>query len=721
MLGMQHALVTDPVQIFCIVLAIILLAPLLLNKLKIPHIIGMIVAGVIVGPYGLNILDRDSSFDIFGQVGLLYLMFLAGLEIDMFHLRLNLRRGFGFGLLTLFIPLVLGVFTSVWLLHLDWLTSLLLGSMYASHTLLSYPVAARYGVTKNPAVLIAVVGTIVAVTGALFVLAIAVNIHHDGTVSVLSLLRLLSMMALYTIAVVYLYPRLTRWFFNAYSDKVTQYVYVLTMVFLAAWVAQIIGLEPVLGAFLAGLVLNRYVPASSPLMGSIEFVGNALFIPYFLISVGMIINLGVAFEGRTLAVAGIMLAVAIVSKLIPAEASRRYSGLSRASGGVMFGLTSAHTAVALAVVTLGHNMGMLDQQVLNATVLVILATCALAPGVTGYYAPKLKIEMLRHDDEHDGGALRRSMRKARVSNTLIPLANVRSASELMELAVLMRPESGRSSMYALHVRSDNTAAARTLSEETLRAARRVASAANVSVDTLERYDLNIVTGVLNAINERDITEVVLGLHRRQTFIDSFFGAKVEQLLRSTNKMLLISRMLTTVSTVSRIVVYVPPKAQYETGFARWVRCVARLTVQLGCRVIFCCPDDMQPAIRGVLYEDNFGVRCEFRHAADWSDFITLSPRVRADDLLVVIGARPASVSFNSEMVEMPGFLQRYFTSNNILVIYPEQFGEQTMPVLSFTDPLASDLTTTPSPLLLRLRAILRRLRGRRTPPAAPEQ
>ena len=181
--------VTQPVTIFFIVLAIILVTPLVFNKLKIPHIIGMILAGVVIGPYGFNILDRDSSFAIFGQVGLLYLMFLAGLEIDMYHLKLNLRRGLMFGLLTLFVPLVLGVLTSVYIFRLDWLTSMLLGAMYASHTLISYPVAARFGITRSPAVLIAVVGTIIAVIGALLVIAVTVDIQRMGYFSPGSLLR----------------------------------------------------------------------------------------------------------------------------------------------------------------------------------------------------------------------------------------------------------------------------------------------------------------------------------------------------------------------------------------------------------------------------------------------------------------------------------------------------------------------------------------------------
>ena len=227
-------LVTQPVQIFFIVLVIILFTPLLLNKLKVPHIIGMIVAGVIIGPYGFNILGNDSSFAIFGQVGLLYLMFLAGLEIDMYHLRLNMRKGLIFGSLTLFIPLALGVLTSVWLLELDWLTSLLLGAMYASHTLISYPVVARFGITKAPAVLIAIVGTIIAVIGALLVLAATVNIRREGAFDMLAQLELITKLAVWCLALLYVYPRVTRRFFKSHNDKVTQYVFVLAMVFLAA-------------------------------------------------------------------------------------------------------------------------------------------------------------------------------------------------------------------------------------------------------------------------------------------------------------------------------------------------------------------------------------------------------------------------------------------------------------------------------------------------------
>ncbi len=701
MIPLIHPLVSQPVQIFLIVLAIILFAPLILNKLRIPHIIGMIVAGVVIGPYGFNVLDNDSSFAIFGQVGLLYLMFLAGLEIDMYHLRLNLRRGLLFGVLTLFIPLIVGVLTSVFLLRLDWLTSMLLGAMYASHTLISYPVAARFGITRAPAVLIAIVGTIIAVIGALLVLAATVNVRRTGAFDVLELLWLAGRLLIWSLALLYLYPRITRYFFKHYSDKVTQFVFVLALVFLAACTAQAIGLEAVLGAFLAGLILNRYVPVASPLMSSIEFVGNALFIPYFLISVGMMINVRVLAHPGTVGTASIMLAVALVSKWLPAFIATRINRLDRYSGNVLFGLTAAHTAVALAVVTLGYNMGMFDETILNSTILVILVTCAIAPIITSGAAARLKVKMI--SDEGDD-----VIKHTRVNNTLIPVANSLTAPGLVEMAVLMRNDRGRHSFYALHVRNENSPAAKAVSAMSLEEARKTGAMADVEIKTLERYDLNTVTGVLNAIEERDITEVMLGMHRRTTVIDSFFGSKVEQLLRSTNKMIIISRCFIPVNTVTRIVVWIPAGAQYETGFSRWVRAVAHLTRQVGCRVIFCGRGDIQPLVRGVIYQENYGIRCEFRTLESSDDFILMANKILDDDLFVVISARVQSVSYTSEMAEMPAFLQKYFSHNNLMVIYPEQFGEA--PALtSFVDPMASDLASSPSRLWVAVRAQWRKL------------
>lgn len=710
MITCATALVTAPVTIFLIVMAIILLAPVILNKLKIPHIIGMIVAGVVVGPYGLNILDRDSSFTIFGQVGLLYLMFLAGLEIDMYHLRRNIRKGVVFGLLTFFIPMVMGVFASVYLLHVSWLTSFLLASMYASHTLIAYPVAARFGITKAPSVLISVVGTIIAVVGALLVLAGAVNIFDTGEFRTSGFLWLFGKLALYCIAVLYVYPRVTRRFFKQYSDKVTQYVFVMVMLFLSAWVSGAIGLEPVLGAFFAGLVLNRYIPANSPLMNSIEFVGNALFIPYFLIGVGMMINVGVIARGNTLAVAGVMLVVAIVSKWLAAWIAQKTYRMDGADRRMMFGLTTAHTAVALAVVTIGYNMilpdgsRMINETILNGTVLVILVTCAIAPMFTSQAASRIKIRMLEGASETD-------VEKAASINMLIPVANPITSASLMELGLMMRLRRegiNADTLYALHVRNDNSPAAKAIGENSLKLAIQAAAGADTPVTAIERFDINTVTGILNTVQERDINCIVLGMHRKSTVIDSFLGAKIEQLLKGTNHMVVISRCYIPFNTVTRIVIFVPANAEYETGFRRWVLAVGHLAAEIGCRIIFCSNERQQPIIRSIIRHEALGIRHEYRTVSEKDDFVLLANRVIEDDLFVVIGARPNSVSYSSDMVESTLFLQRYFNRYNLCMIYPEQFGEEPASY-TFTDPLGSDIVTTASPLWLAVRSRLQRL------------
>ena len=704
------ALVTDPVAIFLIVMTIILLAPVILNKLKIPHIIGMIVAGVAVGPYGLNVLDRDSSFTIFGQVGLLYLMFLAGLEIDMYHLRKNIRKGILFGLLTFFIPMAMGVLASVYILHVSWLTSFLLASMYASHTLIAYPVAARFGITKAPSVLISVVGTIIAVVGALLVLAGAVNIFDTGTFRSSGILWLFGKLSLYCIAVLYTYPRITRRFFKQYSDKVTQYVYVLVMVFLSAWVSGAIGLEPVLGAFFAGLVLNRYIPANSPLMNSIEFVGNALFIPYFLIGVGMMINIGVIVEGNTLAVASVMLAVALLSKWIAAWIAQMAYRMESADRRMMFGLTTAHTAVALAVVTIGYNMIMPDgtrmmgETILNGTVLVILVTCAIAPIVTSQAASKIKIRMLedRPDNSPDDTS---------AANVLIPVSNPITSSALMELALFMRRRRtgiNADRIYALHVRNDNSQAAKTIGQNSMKLAMDAASGADTAITPIERFDINTVTGILNTMQERDINCVIMGMHRKATVIDTFLGAKIEQLLKGTNRMVVISRCYIPVNTVTRIVVCAPEKAEYETGFRDWVISLGHLASEVGCRIIFCTPARQHHIIRGIIRQEALGIRHEYRTLADKDDFVLLANKVLEDDLFVVIGARPNSVSYSSDMVENAIFLQRNCSSNNLCIIYPEQFGAEPA-TFTFSDPLGSDIVTTASPLWLAIRSRLQHI------------
>lgn len=707
-------LITAPVPIFLTVMAIILLTPLVLSRLRIPHVIGLIVAGVVVGPHGFNLLARDMSFEVFGQVGILYLMFLAGIEIDMYHLRKNLRKGMTFGLFTFIIPLILGALVAMAALRMHFLEATLLASMFAAHTLIAYPIVTRFGVTKSPAVVIAIAGTIVTVLGSLIVLAGVLGVYRDGSVA--SLIPVLCYLALYCVGLIYIYPRVTRYFFKHYSDGIAQFIYVMVMVFGAAALASFIGLEGVFGAFFAGLVLNRFIPARSPLMGRLEFVGNAIFIPYFLIGVGMLIDLHVVMDGwTTLYTAAVMSAVAMLSKWIAAWVTQKVYRLTPVDRSIMYQLSNAHTAVALAVVMIGYEMHLFDGTVLNGTVVMILVTCTVSSFGTERAASRLKIQLLEQADED-------SVKDDATTHprTLVAISNPLTAPSIVDLALSMRfPDTSVvGDLYALHVRNDNSASSKAIGRNSLDVAERAASAVETSLTAIERFDLNFITGVLNTMEERDITELVLGIHRRTSIIDSFLGEKIEQLLRSTNRMVVMSRCFIPLATVTRILVAVPKKAQFETGFRRWVQAVGNLGRQVGCRVEFWCEDSTAPLIRTVITQSKLGIRMSFSTVASYDDFVIKSSEINDDDLLIVVSARRSSVSFDSDMDAVPEYLQKYLAGNNLIVIYPGQFGSE--PPMTMAETMATDIVSPPNPVFLfamnqlrRLRKMLRKASGRK--------
>lgn len=697
-------LISQPVPIFLTVMGIILVAPLLLNRLKIPHVIGLILAGVAVGPNGFGVLARDMSFEVFGQVGILYLMFLAGIEIDMYHLRKNLRKGLVFGLFTFIVPLVLGAAAAIIVLGMALPEATLLASMFAAHTLLAYPIVARFGVTKSPAVIIAIDGTIVTVLGSLIVLAGVLGVEREGSVS--SLLRTLLYLAVYCAAIFYLYPRLTRYFFRKYHDGIQQFVYILFMVFLAAATAQWIGIEGVFGAFYAGLVLNRFIPGRSTLMGRLEFVGNALFIPYFLIGVGMLIDLRVVTDGwDTLYIATVMSTVAMATKWIAAWLTQKTFRLTGVDRSIMYQLSNAHTAVALAVVMIGYGMGLFGVEILNGTVVMILVTCTVSSLGTARAASHLKVQLLEKEAEE----MARDESTTR-PRTLIAISNPLTSAPIVELALAMRfPDSSvPGDFYALHVRNDNSASSRAIGRNSLDVAERAAASVEVALTPIERYDLNFITGVINTMEERDITEVVIGLHRRTTIIDSFLGGKIESLLQSTNRMIVITRCFAPLSTMKRIYVAVPKKAQFETGFRRWVQALGNIGRHAGCPMVFWCEPSLRPMITTVLSQARIGVRIQFDDVSSYDDFVLKSQVVTDDDLLVVVSARRASVSFDGDMDAVPEYLHRYFSGSNLILIYPGQFG--TEPPMTMAEVMSTDLISPPSTFYLYISSLLRRLR-----------
>ena len=662
----------NPVAIFMVVLAVILGTPLLLRRLKIPNIVGLILAGVVIGPYGINLVERDASFQIFGQVGILYLMFLAAVEIDMYHLRRNLRGGIIFGLISFVLPMGAGIICSRWAFGAGWDTAVLIASMYASHTLVSYPIVSRFGLQNDRGAVIAVCATIVAVLLALIALAEVVAVRSKGFFDWGGVLRLIGLTVVYAASVGYVFPWLTRRFFRHVGDSVGQFIFVLALVCLASLLAQAIGLEGILGAFYAGLVLNRLIPVRSPLMRRIEFAGNAIFIPYFLIGVGMLLNVHVIFRGWGVWwVALNMVGVALATKWVAAWVAQKTLRLGSTDRQLMFGLTGGKAAATIAATMIGFQYGLLSEDLMNGAVIMILVCCVVASVVTERTAIRLRIARTAEDLEREGAG-----EGPTFARQLVAVANPMTSEGLMKMAAFMRNPRNRQPVTTLFVRSSDEGRTVSAGRDAMQAASAAASAMDLDVEEVERFDMNIVSGLVNVARERHSTDLIIGLHRKSNIVDTFYGSLIDGLLRMTARMVIISRCFIPVDTVQRLVVVVPRNAEYETGFRAWMARVCNLASQLGCRILFMAYTPSCRFIEEAIREGEYPVRRTYRAMNSWDDFIVLSGEIGDEDLLMIVSGRKGSVSSSSEWVDMPGFLSRHFARANIVVIYPDQMTGQ---------------------------------------------
>ena len=678
-----HLPVTDPTWIFFLVLVIILFAPIVLERLRIPHIIGMILAGVVIGEHGFNILARDSSFELFGKVGLYYIMFLAGLEMNMEDFKSIRVKATVLGLLAFIFPLGIGIWTNLHLLGYSLATSVLLASMYASHTLIAYPIVIRYGINRQRAVSIAVGGTAVTDTLTLLVLAVVGGMYKGETSEMFWIWLVLKVVVL-SVVIMYAFPRIGRWFFRRYSDNVVQYIFVMAMVFLGAGLMEFVGMEGILGAFLAGLVLNRLIPHVSPLMSHLEFVGNALFIPYFLIGVGLLIDVNVLFGHiDSVKVAVVMIIVALLGKWIASWLTQKIYKMRALERELMFGLSNAQAAATLAAVLVGYNIilpngeRLLNEDVLNGTILLILVTCVVSSFITEHAAKRIAMDDAEVSDE-------KAQEKEKF---LIPVANPETLESLMSLAMVVRDEKQPDNLVALNVINDNNGSVKQemRGKRSLERAAQIAASTSVRLKTVSRFDLNITTGILHTAKEYEATNIIIGLHCKMSIVDSFFGNLTENLLKNTYLQVMVARFLIPVNTLRRIIVAVPPKAEFEHGFMKWITHMCRMSSQLGCRVHFYAHPQTLGYIRGYIQKKHKDTRVAYSELEDWDDLLLLTGQVNYDHLLVIISARRGSISYDSAFERLLMQISKYFNNNSIMLLYPEQKGDPNES-LSFSDP-----------------------------------
>lgn len=663
---------SNPVIIFSLVLFIILFAPILFNKIRVPHIIGLIIAGVIIGPYGLNLLLRDSSIVLFGTVGLLYIMFTAGLEIDLEEFRKNRVKSLVFGLFTFIVPMVLGTYAAKYLLDFTWASSLLLASMFSSHTLLAYPIASKYGIARIRSVTLTIGGTIITDILALLVLA-GVTGMTEGDISASFWIQLAIATVIFGAIVFFLFPIVARWFFKTFEDAVSQYIFVLAMVFLGAFLAELAGLEPIIGAFLAGLSLNRFIPHSSPLMNRIEFVGNAFFIPFFLISVGMLIDFSVLFKGfGALKVALLMTVLAIASKFIAAFLTQKTFRLSAQERQMIYGLSTARVGATLAIVLVGYNIiigetpsgepiRLLTEDVLNGTIIMILITCTISSFVVERTSQQLALneDLVSPEDTSE--------------KILVSLAYPETVTELIDFGLMLKPRNSAVPVYALNIVSDESddSKTKTMAKKMMDKAVNHAAATGQTIIPVTRFDMNISNGIIYTLKEQSITNLLIGLHHDANQ-NNFLGPTAERILKHTSETVFIYKSVQPFNTLKRMVVVITPKAELEPGFGHWFLKLATIAKEAGLAIDFFASKETLKELEDQQRIKRIEIKASFREFSHWEDFLIFTREIKKNDLLVIVSSRKGHVSYHSLLEKLPYYLSNYFTASSFIMLYPQQ-------------------------------------------------
>ena len=680
----QYFPITDPTLIFFVVLLMILLSPIIMGRLRIPHIIGMVLAGVIVGKYGLNILERDASFELFGRVGLYYIMFLAGLEMDMEGLKKNRTRVIVFGLLTFLVPFAMTYFMGVSLLSYTPLAALLLSAIMASNTLIAYPIVGRYGLTRHTSSTLSVGSSMMALFMALIVMASIVNsFQGEGGIGfwVLFVVKFF----VYSIGLILVIPRLTRWFLRRYSDAVMQFIFILAVVFLSAALSDAVGLEGIFGAFLSGLILNRFIPRVSPLMNRIEFTGNALFIPYFLIGVGMLINVRLLFQGtHILWVVFCLVLFGTLGKAVAAYLAAGVFRMPRLAGHMMFGLTSAHAAGAIAMVMVGRRLEispgvyLFGDEVLNGIVIMILFTCVISTVVTEWAAQRLRLKEKKEPE---------LVKTVNDEKILIPVKYPEYADNLVSMATMMRNPKLKRELVALNVVYDdvNMRHNQVEGQRLLEHLQHLASASDVPMTTQVRIAANIANGIKHAFKEFQASEILMGLHFHHNISKGFWGEFTRSLYNGLSRQIIITRIMQPLNTVRRIQVIVPSRAEFEPGFYRWLERLARMTENLECRIIFHGRKDTLQLINEYIHNNFASVRAEYVPMKHWNELPDLATKVSKDHLFVIVTARKGTISYKSAMERLPDEVNRYFKGKTLMIIFPDQYGNE-MDDMTFAQP-----------------------------------
>lgn len=653
--------ITDNVLLFLALLFIILFAPILARQIRLPGIVGIIIAGVILGPNGLNIIAMSSAIELLGSIGLLYIMFLAGLDINLMDFKKNKDKSIIFGLITFIIPQLVGTLLFR-MLGFSWTASILIASMFASHTLVGYPIITKLGIVRNRAVLTTVGGTILADTLALLVLAVVAR-SVTGVLDFNFWLSLVIMSTIYLFAVVYLLPFIGRLFFRHIDDGIMQFLFVLAIAFLCSFMARVIGIEPIVGAFLAGLVLNRMIPAASQLMNRVQFVGNSLFIPFFLLYIGMIVDIELLLRSPASWLIMItMLATNVATKFVSSKITQKIFNFTKVEGMIIFGLTTTEAAATLAATLVGYRLGIIGDEILNGVVLMILVTCIIGPWIVEHYGKKIT-------NENNNGE---TFENSKLPHVLVPLSNPGTANHLLSVAIILKSHS-IDKISALCVINKQAK----LDEEMLRVdtllgnASDYVTSAGIKLNTLKRIDVNVANGINRTALEEHADLLIIGWNGKVTAQDRIFGSVLDQLLEQSAQSVLVCKLEKSIMSNSRIVSNIPSSSIKEPGFYAVMKSLLSLAKGLNAPLILTMESDIAYIIQSTINKEKTNITIQYHLFTQGSNQLKeFSTLIRKNDLIFAFGARRQTMSWMPFADKLPKRLTTNFNENNFIIAYP---------------------------------------------------
>jgi Kef-type K+ transport system membrane component KefB/nucleotide-binding universal stress UspA family protein len=662
----------DPVLVFGLAIVIFLVAPLVLERYRLPGILGIILVGAAIGPNGLHLLERGETIQLLGEVGLIYLMFIAGLEININRFIEYKDRSIVFGLFSFVIPQAIGTVVGIYVLDLTFAAASLFAAIFSSHTLLAYPVVNRLGIAKNEAMTATIGGTILTDTLALLVLAIVIA-SAGGALDAAFWVQLGVGLTVFFVGVWLLVPRLGRWFFRTHSEEsYFEFLFVMAVLFGCAFLAELVGVEHIIGAFLAGLTLNRLIPETGALMNRIEFVGNALFIPFFLLSVGMLVDIWVLTEGlETLVVAGALIVMVFATKYAAAWATGRVYGYDRDEVLGMFGLSVGQAAAALAIVQIGFQAEIpgFDQNMINAVVLMILAVSLVSPALVERAGTGLV--RAREREEYDP--------RETPQRILVPVsADSRHAESLLDLAFTIRDRRADQPIYAVSVVQPDgavsTEAKVAEAEGIFEELESYASGAEVPIEDNTRVAHNVASGIVRSAVENRITTLVIGWDGARSRAQHVFGHVIDQVLSRTGQLTLVGRVREPLNTTERIVLVLPPRIEDNAGFFEALHTVKLVSEETGAPIRALAVDGDPDRFERLFGRVEPEVPATFERASDWKSLLsTLRDDVGTDDLVVCLSSRRDDIGWHPQLQTLPKSIST-LTDGNFIVMYSASEG-----------------------------------------------